>query len=296
VIEARGVAKAFGERRALAGFDLELGPAEIVGFVGPNGAGKSTFLRILLGLVPRDAGAVAVLGLDPARDDLAIRRRVAYLPGETSVYSFMTGTEFLRFALGFHPRTQELPRAAAELFELPLDRKIRQYSAGMKQKLALLATLRPDVELYVLDEPDRALDATARLQLRELLGWLRGRGKSVLLSSHHLAEVDALGNRCVFLFDGRRVADDRLAQARETLRREVRLRLCRELALPDGTRSVDREPDGSLRIMVEGDPLQWLARLPGEAVLSAEVGATRLEDLYRALEQDAGLARAGVRA
>jgi ABC-2 type transport system ATP-binding protein len=296
VIEARGVAKAFGERRALAGFDLELGPAEIVGFVGPNGAGKSTFLRILLGLVPRDAGAVAVLGLDPARDDLAIRRRVAYLPGETSVYSFMTGTEFLRFALGFHPRTQELPRAAAELFELPLDRKIRQYSAGMKQKLALLATLRPDVELYVLDEPDRALDATARLQLRELLGWLRGRGKSVLLSSHHLAEVDALGNRCVFLFDGRRVADDRLAQARETLRREVRLRLCRELALPDGTRSVDREPDGSLRIMVEGDPLQWLARLPGEAVLSAEVGATRLEDLYRALEQDAGLARAEVRA
>ncbi|MGA1524444.1 MAG: ABC transporter ATP-binding protein [Planctomycetota bacterium] len=285
-VSARGVSRRFGERQALADFGLEVGPAEIVGFVGPNGAGKSTFLRILLGLVARDAGDVRVLGLDPRRDDLAIRRRVAYLPGETSVYAGMTGAEFLQFALGFHPRTQELPRQATELFELPLARRVREYSAGMKQKRALRATLRPDVELYVLDEPDRALDATARLHLREVLAWLRDAGKSVLLSSHHLAEVDALANRCVFLFAGRRIAEERVAAARAALRHEVRLRLATEVELPDGTELVESLPDGTLRVVVTGAPLAWLARLPGDSVLAAEVGATRLEDLYRALSLD----------
>jgi ABC-2 type transport system ATP-binding protein len=285
-VSARGVSRRFGERQALLGFDLNVGAGEIVGFVGPNGAGKSTFLRILLGLVSRDAGEVQVLGMDPATDDLSIRRRAAYLPGETSVYAGMTGEEFLRFALGFHPRTQTLPRHAMDLFELPLQRRVREYSAGMKQKLALLATLRPDVELYVLDEPDRALDATARLRLRELLAWLRAEGKAVLLSSHHLAEVDALANRCVFVFAGQRIAEERVAAARAELRHEVRLRLATKVELPDGTDLVDPLPDGTLRVLVAGEPLPWLARLPAEAVLSAEVGATRLEDLYRALSLD----------
>jgi ABC-2 type transport system ATP-binding protein len=282
-VRARGVSRRFGERQALSQFDLDVGPAEIVGFVGPNGAGKSTFLRILLGLVSRDAGDVRILGLDPSREDLAIRRRVAYLPGETSVYAGMTGAEFLQFALGFHPRTQELPREAADLFELPLARRVREYSAGMKQKLALLATLRPDVELYVLDEPDRALDATARLHLREVLAWLRNAGKAVLLSSHHLAEVDALANRCVFLFAGQRIAEERVAAARAELRHEVRLRLSGPVDLPDGTDLVETFPDGTLRVVVAEEPLAWLARVPADQVLSAEVGATRLEDLYRAL-------------
>ncbi|MDA0375178.1 MAG: ABC transporter ATP-binding protein [Planctomycetota bacterium] len=290
-VSARGVARRFGKRQALAGLDLDVGPAEIVGFVGPNGAGKSTFMRILLGLVSRDAGDVRVLDLDPATEDLSIRRRVAYLPGETSVYAGMTGTEFLRFALGFYPRTQELPRRAADLFELPLGRRIREYSAGMKQKLALLATLRPDVELYVLDEPDRALDATARLHLRELLAWLRDAGKAVLLSSHHLAEVDALANRCVFVFAGRRIPEERVSSARAALRHEVRLRVTEAIDLPGGAELVESLPDGTLRVLVDGEPLAWLALLPAHAVLAAEVGATRLEDLYRALSLDHEVSR-----
>src|SRR5690606_35051074 len=181
VVTAQDVARRFGDRVALDGFDLELERGEILGFVGPNGAGKSTFLRILIGLVQRDAGHVAVFGRDPRRDGLRIRERTAYLPGETSVYHHMTGAELLAFTRAFHRKRLELPAVAHELFALPLDRKLRQYSAGMKQKLALQAVLEADVDLYLLDEPDRALDATARLQLRELLEWLRGRGKTAPL-------------------------------------------------------------------------------------------------------------------
>lgn len=290
IVRARGIAKNFGDKQALAGLDLELRAGEILGFVGPNGSGKSTCLRILLGIVPRDAGDVTVFGLDPAREALSIRKRTSYLPGETSVYTFMTGAQFLDFALGFFSGRRTLPDVAHEVFDLPLDRKVRTYSAGMKQKLALLATLLADVDLYVLDEPDRALDATARLRLRELLRSMRADGKTILLSTHHLTEVEALADRVEFLFAGRRVPDEAVARARNVLRREIRLRLARERPLPDGVESAQRDSDGTWRVRVPGDPLAWLARLPGAEVLSAELGQARLEDLYRVLQDDHGSA------
>ncbi|MCC6785636.1 MAG: ATP-binding cassette domain-containing protein [Planctomycetes bacterium] len=290
VIVARGLTKRFGTKPALAGLDLELHRGEILGFVGPNGAGKSTCLRILLGIVARDDGALRVLGLDPAVDGLAIRRRASYLPGETSVYPFMTGAGFLEFALGFHAARRALPAALGDAFALPLHAKVRTYSAGMKQKLALLATLLADVELYILDEPDRALDATARLRLRDALRELRDAGKTILLSTHHLSEVEALADRIEFVFDGRHVADASVQHARAVLRRELRVRLTREPDWPPGVESITRDHDGAWRVRVTGEPLAWLAALPAAEVLSAEFGAARLEDLYRVL-QDGHVAR-----
>lgn len=282
-VRVTGLTKRFGEKLALHELGFEAQTGEILGFVGPNGAGKSTCLRILLGILECDAGAVSVLGHDPRTASLEIRRRCSYLPGETSVYAFMTGAEFLDFALGFHARRLPLPERANSAFALPLHKKVRTYSAGMKQKLALLATLCVDVELYVLDEPDRALDATARLELREVLRAMRSEGRTILLSSHHLAEVDALADRTVFVFDGHAVPTERVDAARELLRREVRLRLVRDVELPDGTESVVRDPDGSLRVRTVAAPLVWLSRLDPELVAAAELGSIRLEDLYRVL-------------
>src|SRR5262245_15188553 len=146
VVTMRGVAKSFGTRAVLRDADLEIGAGEVVGLLGPNGAGKSTCLRLLVGLVFRDAGALAVHGLDPATQSLAIRRKTAYLPGETAVYTNMTGAEFLEFALGFYERRDAaLERQLLTDFALPLQQSVRTYSAGMKQKLALLAALVPDV-------------------------------------------------------------------------------------------------------------------------------------------------------
>jgi ABC-2 type transport system ATP-binding protein len=286
-IELRGLRKAFGDKQVLRGCELAVGRGELLGLVGPNGAGKSTLLRTLLGLVRRDAGDVHVLGLDPARDALAIRERTLYLPGETGVYLQMTGQQFLAFALGFYPRHDEARRARLlDAFALPLQRRVRTYSAGMKQKLALVATLVPDVDLYVLDEPDRALDASVRFVLRDVLLGMKRVGKTIVLSSHHLGEVEALADRLEFLLDGAFVPPARLLAARAQLRLRPRVRLRPGAALPAGAREVQREPDGTLVIETVGDPMQWLRSVPDGVVDSAEVGIPRLEDLYSLLLQD----------
>ncbi|MCU0866094.1 MAG: ABC transporter ATP-binding protein [Planctomycetes bacterium] len=291
-IRLEQVHKSFGTRAVLRGIDFVVAPGELLGLIGPNGAGKSTLLRTLIGLLTADAGRVSVLDLDPRRDSLLVRRRCCYLPGETGVYQQLTGRQFLDFALGFYPRHDAARREhLLEVFALPLTDKVRSYSAGMKQKLALLATLVPDVELYLLDEPDRALDASVRFALRAVLLAMQQQGKTIVLSSHHLGEVEALADRLEFLLDGTFVAADRLARARAKLRQRPRVRLREGGQLPAGARLVQRESDDTMVIETTGDPMQWLRDTPPGAVESAEVGIPRLEDLYQLLlqaEQDGG--------
>lgn len=286
-IEIQALHKRFGSKRVLDGVELAVPAEGIVGFVGPNGAGKSTCLRILIGLTPRDQGRVQVLGMDPRRDSMRIRKHSCYLPGETSVYGNMRGADFLDFAWSLYPERQD---DVLELFhdeyQLPLRRRVHTYSAGMKQKLALLATLVPDVALYILDEPDRALDATARFVLRDAIRLLRTKGKTVLLSSHHLGEVETLADDLRFLLHGRIVPDAELQAARARLSRQLRLRLKPGHQLPPGAELLREEPGGDLILQPQQPPLQWLAQLPEGAVHSATVGVVRLEDLYRNLLLD----------
>ncbi len=286
-VALRGLTKAYGQRTVLRGIDLQVARGEVLGLVGPNGAGKSTLLRTLVGLVARTGGDVAVLGMDPARHSLAVRHRTSYLPGETGVYLQMTGAQFLAFALGFHRRIDTARRDALLAgFGLPLSARVRSYSAGMKQKLALVATLAPEVDLYLLDEPDRALDASVRLFLRDALMALRAAGKTIVLSSHHLAELESLADRLEFLHEGSLVAAQRLADARARLRRWTRVRLRAGASLPPSTRVERRERDGTLVVETDGDPLVWIRSLPADTLDAVECGTSRLEDLYRVLLYD----------
>ena len=284
VISVAGLVKAFGDHVVLDGVSLDVARGELLGLVGPNGEGKSTLLRTLVGLVKATGGRVSVLGRDPATDGVGIRAHTSYLPGETGVYQQMTGEQFLRFCDGFYPRQQEaLRRRLLDAFELPLRQRVRSYSAGMKQKLALIAALVPDVDLYVLDEPDRALDASVRFLLRDVLRALHDAGKTILLSSHHLREVETLANRLEFLLGGHFVPAARLEQARAQLRQRLRVRLRDGTAVPVGARVVKREPDGTMVVEPEVDPMAWLRTLPDGAVEKAEVGVIHLEDLYQLL-------------
>jgi ABC-2 type transport system ATP-binding protein len=280
-VSVQGLTKSFGSREVLRGLDLSVPRGELVGLVGPNGAGKSTLLRILTGLSPAGGGKVRTLGLDPAAASLQIRNRATYLPGETSVYVNMTGQAFLDFALSFYPaRIPGMVEKLARLFELPLRQRVRTYSAGMKQKLALMASLVPDVELYILDEPDRALDATVRFRLREVLADLRDQGRTLLLSSHHLSEVESLADRLEFLLEGRMVPTATIAAARDQLMRRTRVRLADGVDVPSGCKVVERLADGTLLLETPQAPLRTL---PDEHVLIAEIGVARLEDLYKVL-------------
>lgn len=283
-IAVEGLCRSFAGKTALSEFSLTVAPGELLGIVGPNGAGKSTLMRVLTGLVRRDRGNVSVLGMDPAHDGLAIRRRCSYLPGETSVYQQMTGRGFLDFAWSFHGAVQhDLVERLQELFRLPLEARVRSYSAGMKQKLAVLASLAPDVDVYLLDEPDRALDASVRHDLRKVLREMHGRRKTILLSSHHLGEVETLAGRLVFVIGGATVPQETVAAARTRLARRVRLRLDAGTVLPGGARILAREADGVLLLETDEHPLEWMRSIPAEAVQEAELGVLRLEDLYQEL-------------
>ncbi len=215
VIELRQVVKAFGRTRALDELDLAVAPGEVHGFLGPNGSGKSTTIRALLGLLRIDAGTARLLGGDPWRDAVALHRRLAYVPGEVSLWPNLTGGE----AIDLLGRLRGSPDPARrdellERFSLDPTKKARTYSKGNRQKVALVAALASDVELYVLDEPTAGLDPLMEAEFQQCVDALRDRGATVLLSSHLLAEVEALCDRVTIIRQGRSVETGTLADLR----------------------------------------------------------------------------------
>ncbi len=286
-IELADVHKSFKTKTVLRGMNLSVEPGQLVGFVGPNGSGKTTCLRILLGILRPDAGTARVLGMNPARDALRIRQHCCYLPGETSIYRHMRGAEFLHFALSFYSTLQDdLMGRLTGTFQLPLQKRVRDYSAGMKQQLALMATLIPNVEVYILDEPNRALDATTRFFIRDVLRELRTAGKTILLSSNHLKDVETIADELVFIMNGAHIPNERIQAARDLLRRQVRLKLRPGAVLPDGAEEIREDPDGTRHVEPRGNLAEWVARIPAEKLVSAEIGTVHLEDLYRRLTED----------
>jgi len=204
-ISISGLVKDFGPgTRALDHLDLDVETGEVHGFLGPNGAGKTTTIRVLLGLLRADEGRVVMLGGDPWRDAVALHRRLAYVPGEVNLWPNLTGGEVIdllgELRGGLDPsRREEL----LQRFQLDPTKKIRAYSKGNRQKVALVAAFSSDVELYLLDEPTSGLDPLMEAVFQDVVQELRSAGRSILLSSHILSEVEALCDRVTIIRAGR---------------------------------------------------------------------------------------------
>ena len=195
-IEIGGLVKTFGNVRALDGLDLTVERGEVHGFLGPNGAGKSTTIRVLLGLLRKDAGEVRLFGGDPWRDAAELHRRLAYVPGDVNLWPNLTGGQAIDLLGRLRGGLDEKRRAELiERFELDPTKKGRSYSKGNRQKVALVAALSADVELLVLDEPTSGLDPLMEAVFQEYVDRFREQGHTVLLSSHILAEVERLCDR-----------------------------------------------------------------------------------------------------
>ena len=221
-IEASGLVKRFGRTTALAGIDLAVPAGEVHGFLGPNGAGKTTTIRILLGLLRADAGSVSLLGGDPWRDITELHRRLAYVPGDVSLWSTLSGGETidllgrLRGGMDRRRRAELLGR-----FELDPRKKGRTYSKGNRQKVALIAALASNVDLLVLDEPTSGLDPLMEEVFQQCIVEARQEGRTVFLASHILAEVEKLADRLCIIREGRIVETGTLSDLRLLSRTRV---------------------------------------------------------------------------
>src|SRR4051794_4191134 len=274
-ISVSGLVKTFGQTRALDGLDLTVRTGEVHGFLGPNGAGKSTTIRVLLGLLRADAGEVRLLDGDPWRDAATLHRRLAYVPGEVSLWPNLTGGEVIDLLARL--RGGQDPRRRADLlgrFELDPTKKARSYSKGNRQKVALVAALASDVELLLLDEPTSGLDPLMEAVFQDCIRDEALRGRTVLLSSHILAEVEALCDRVSIVRAGRIVQHGTLAELRHLTRTTVvaETRLHADLldTVP-GVAHVDRL-DGRVSFDVDTDHLDeamsYLATLEIRSLVS----------------------------
>jgi ABC-2 type transport system ATP-binding protein len=221
-ISTSNLVKGFGRTRALNGLDLTVQTGEVHGYVGPNGAGKTTTIRILLGFLRADGGRAELLGGDPWNDAVALHRRLAYVPGDVNLWPNLTGGEaidlFARLRGGVDRRRLD---DLLERFHLDPTKKGRTYSKGNRQKVALIAGLAADVELLILDEPTSGLDPLMEVVFRECIQEIKAEGRTVLLSSHILAEVEALCDTISIIRLGRVVDTGSLADLRHLTRTTI---------------------------------------------------------------------------
>ncbi|MBI5763978.1 MAG: ABC transporter ATP-binding protein [Planctomycetes bacterium] len=285
-IEATGLTKQYGEMRALGGVNLRVPTGSIFGFLGPNGAGKTTAMRIFVGLLRATGGDARVLGLDAWHDSRAIRVQVGYLPGDVRLYEWMSGRRLLAFCNRARGGGCEAEIARLTMrFDLDINRVIRNYSRGMKQKLGLIAALMHRPRLLILDEPTTALDPLVQQTLYVELRAAAAEGRTVLFSSHTLAEVESLCDRVAIIRGGRIIEDSTIDALQRRAVRRVELRIANsewhKRTTPTAWSGIESR-DGSVIGTWKGEVrelLSWLAGLPVDDVV---IGAPDLEDLFAA--------------
>ena len=283
----RGLVKHFRHFRALDGLDLEVEAGSVHGFLGPNGAGKSTTIRVLLGLYRPNGGSVSVLGSEPWRQAALINRQVSYVPGDVALWPALTGGQVLDALAGLRgSRDAEREAELIERFDLDPSKRVRTYSKGNRQKVALVAALAAPTSLLVLDEPTSGLDPLMERVFTEEVTRAAGEGRTVLLSSHILAEVQRLCSAVTIIKDGRVVEQGDLG----TLRRLSRTRI--ELgAASDELGTVSRalealgldgaEDGGRLSLEVAAEQVPTVLSLAGEhRIQDVTCEPASLEDLF----------------
>jgi ABC-2 type transport system ATP-binding protein len=284
IISLEGLVKTFGTTRALDGLDLQVEAGEVHGFLGPNGSGKTTTIRVLLGLLRADGGRAALFGRDPWHDAVDLHRRLAYVPGDVNLWPKLSGGEVIDLLARL--RGDVDPGRRAELldrFELDPTKKARTYSKGNRQKVALVAALASRAELLVLDEPTSGLDPLMEAVFQDCIREVKAQGRSVLLSSHILAEVEALCERVSIIRAGRTVQSGSLTDLRHLTRTAITAETVKE---PTG---LDRLPglhdlrvdDHRARFDVDTDHLDTaLQALTALGVRSLTSQPPTLEELF----------------
>jgi ABC-2 type transport system ATP-binding protein len=290
LLELHDLTKSYSglDRPAVDRLSLSLRRGDIFGFVGPNGAGKTTTIKMLLNLAKPDGGGGKIFGLDIVRESVAIRRRIGFMSGEVNLWNSMRGTDVLSFLLSLHGGgDRQKVEDLCQVFDVPLDRKVKTYSTGQKQMLAMLAALGHASDLLILDEPTKGLDPSKKtLFLEQVRSW-RDHGGAVIISSHVLSEIEAICTRVGFIREGRMLGEEEIDKIRHELNKSIFVSFddgitAEQLkAIPGVTDVSDHGLDWLLRI--EGDGRDVLRRLSDMPVRSLRYCAATLDEIYEKL-------------
>lgn len=286
-IETSGLTKYYGDSPGIIDLDLDVKVGEVFGFLGPNGAGKSTTIRTLLNFLFATKGSGTVLGLDIVKDSIEIRRRTGYLPGDLAMYEAMTAREFLIYFANLRKvdATTEMDRLA-DRFDLDLDRKIKDYSTGNRQKVGVVNAFMHRPELYILDEPTAGLDPLMQQEFQELIAEVKADGATVFLSSHILPEVDRIADRVGIVRESRLIAVDSLESFKAQAHQSVTIQFTTPVdaasfaSLPSVASADTRNNGTVVALTVKGDIDAVVKKAATLDVISISTRADELEEVF----------------
>ncbi len=284
VIEIKDLKKRFGNVQALKGINLKVQKGSVHGFIGPNGAGKTTTLRILLGILKADEGEAKIHGKDAWNDAVSIHETLAYVPGDVNLWENLTGGEVIDLLIGLkNGHDKKRKQDLIERFQFDPTKKCRAYSKGNKQKIALIAAFSKDSDLYILDEPTIGLDPLMEREFQSLVREVAKKGKTVLLSSHILSEVEALCDRVSIIREGEIIESGTLQELRHLTRTQIRVETkdkVQDIAALKGVH--DPEETGNTYTFQVDDTAMAdvMKHLSAYGIVSLESAPPTLEDLF----------------
>ncbi|MEL7605661.1 ABC transporter ATP-binding protein [Sedimentibacter saalensis] len=292
-IEISKLTKFFGKQKALDGVDLIVKEGEIYGFIGPNGAGKSTTIRILLGMLQKDSGDVRLLGGDPWTDAVKLHEHIAYVPGDVTLWPNLTGGEVINFLGRLHGNIDSAKqKELIETFQLDIRKKCKSYSKGNRQKVALIAALSSNAKMLILDEPTSGLDPLMELIFQDYIHKAKKEGKTVFLSSHILAEVEAVCDKIGIIRQGKIVESGTLDDLRHLTRTTLTVELKSDLDLNklEGIHDISHDR-GKVRFSADSENLDHIiSKLSASGIKSLTAEPPALEELFmRHYEKNEGI-------
>lgn len=297
MLKTINLTKKFGSFTALDGVDLEVQEGEVYGFIGPNGAGKSTTIRILLGILRATKGKAEIFGKDAWRDAVEIHKRLAYVPGDVNLWPNLTGEEVIDLFMKMNgSKNKEKRNKFIEIFDFDPTKKCRTYSKGNRQKVALIAAFASDADLFIFDEPTSGLDPLMENIFQQCVLEVKKEGKSVLLSSHILSEVEKLCDRVGIIRQGKIIETGTLEELRHLTRTNLTVQTREKITSLKALKGVHNieEKDGTLTFQVDTEEMDGVIRHISQfGVMRLESAPPTLEDLFLRHYERTGDSKAG---
>jgi ABC-2 type transport system ATP-binding protein len=283
VIETKNLTKFYGKNRGIKDVNITVRKGDIFGFLGPNGAGKSTTIRTLLDFIRPSSGSATILGMDCQKDSLAIRKRTGYVPGDANLYGHMTGWKYLEYIGGIRGQYDAASaKKYAERFEIRLDRRMREYSSGMRQKVVLIQALMNNPDLVIMDEPTKGLDPLVQQTFMDVVREEAANGKTIFMSSHVLSEVEKVCNRVAIIKEGLIVAEEDMESLKRKAGKVVEVKFRGAKPEPFTISGIGNvaQLNGYYRMTAAGDIRNILRDLASYDVEDVNIHPMTLDDIF----------------